>query len=146
MMRTVRAATATAAAALFVGLAGAGSASAEPQGTWLPDADLFCGQAQPLGSTEWVWTPGGESLWLRTGPLAGHYVILSDAHYLMPGLQTEPPASYDGLPQVGSLVRGQKTGLAEDAITCQFVSRWDLPGDTDDFSVVGPVTMTRVSG
>jgi hypothetical protein len=145
MMRTVRAAAAAAAAALFVGLAGAGSASAEPQRIWLPDADLVCG-AETFTTGQWVWTPGAESLWINTGPLAGHYVMLTDAHYLMPGLQAEPPASYDGLMPVGSAVRGSKAGLAGDAISCDFVSRWDLPGDEDDFSVVGPITMVRVSG
>ena len=146
MMRTVRAAAAAAAAALFVGLAGAGSASAEPPRAWLPDADLFCPGADTLSTSEWVWTPGAESLWINTGPLAGHYVMLSDAHYLAPGLLTEPPASYDELMPVGSTVRGEKTGLAAGAITCQFVSRWQMPDAADDFSVVGPITMVRVSG
>ena len=132
------------AAAILVSLAGAGAASAEPQRMWLPDADLFC-QADTLGPEEWVGVPGSDTLWIRTGPLAGHYVILADSHYLMPGLEDEPPSSYVGLPQVGSLVRGQKAGLAQDAITCDFVSRWDFPGDADDFSVVGPMTVVRVS-
>lgn len=142
-MKTTRA-VAVSAAALIFGLAGAAAASAEPQRTWLPDADLVC-ETDTLTGSEWVWTPGAESLWIGSGPLAGHYVMLSDAHYLMLGLQAEPPASYDGLLPVGSAVRGSKTGLAGDAITCHFVSRWDLPGDGDDFSVVGPITMVRVS-
>ena len=89
--------------------------------------------------------PGSDSPWIRTGPLAGHYVIVADSHYVMPGLQYAPPESYTGLEQVGNLVRGNKTGLAGDAITCHFVSRWDLPGDAEDASVVGPITMVRVS-
>lgn len=89
--------------------------------------------------------PGSDSLWIKGGPPAGHYVILTDSHYLMPGLQNEPPASYTGLDQVGNLVRGQKAGLAEESITCDFVWRWDVPGDEEDFSVVGPLTMVRVS-
>ena len=141
--RTARA-TAMAAAVIFVSLAGAGTASAEPQRTWLPDADLFC-QADTLGTSEWVSVPGSDSLWIKDGPLAGHYVILTDSHYFMPGLHIEPPESYVGLDQVGNLVRGQKVGLAEDSITCDFVSRWDVPGDEEDFSTVGPLTMVRVS-
>lgn len=142
-MRTARTA-AMAAAAVFVSLAGAGAASAEPQRTWLPDADLVC-ETDTLGTGEWVSVPGSDSLWITDGPLTGHYVILADSHYFMPGLQDEPPESYVGLPQVGDLVRGKKSGLAEDALTCDFVSRWDLPADADDFSIVGPVTMVRVS-
>lgn len=142
-MRTARA-TALAAGAIFVSLAGAGAASAEPQRTWLPDADLFC-QSDTLGTSEWVSVPGSDSLWIKDGPLAGHYVILADSHYFMPGLQHEPPESYVGLEQVGNLVRGQKAGLAAAALTCDFVSRWDVAGDEEDFSIVGPVTMVRVS-
>lgn len=142
-MRTARATVVAAAAAMFVTLAGAGAASAQPQRTWLPDADLFC-QADSLGTDEWVGVPGADSLWIKQGPLAGHYVILADSHYFMPGLQYEAPESYVGLEQVGTLVRGKKTGLAPDAITCDFVSRWDFPGDEEDFSIVGPVTMVRV--
>ena len=121
------------------------SASAEPQRRWLADADLVC-QADTLSTSEWVSVPGSDSLWITDGPLAGHYVILADSHYVMPGLQEEPPESYAGLPQVGSLVRGTKAGLAGDSLTCDFVSRWDAPGEADDFSVVGPLTMVRVSG
>ena len=142
-MKTARA-TAMAAAATLVSLAGAGAASAEPQRTWLPDADLFC-PSDTLGTSEWVSVPGSDSLWIKDGPHAGHYVILTDSHYFMPGLQYEPPETYVGLDQVGNLVRGHKTGLAADSITCHFVSRWDAPGFEDDASIVGPVTMVRVS-
>jgi hypothetical protein len=142
-MRTARA-TAVAAAAMFITLAGASGASAEPQRIWLPDADLFCG-VDTLSTSQWVSKPGSDSLWINEGPLAGHYVILADSHYFMPGLVTDPPETYVGLEQVGSLVRGDKTGLAANAITCDFVSRWDVPGDEEDFSIVGPVTMVRVS-
>lgn len=86
-----------------------------------------------------------DSLWVDDGPLAGHYVLLAFSHYRMTGLQTAPPDSYAGLDQLDNVVRGAKTGLAGNAITCQFVSRWDLPGTADDFSVVGPVTMVKVS-
>jgi hypothetical protein len=142
-MRTARA-TAMAAAAIFVSLAGAGTASAEPQRTWLPDADLFC-PSDTLVTGEWGGLPGSDSMWIKDGPHAGHYVIVTDSHYFMPGLQVAPPESYEGLDQVGYLVRGKKAGLAQDAITCQFVSRWDMSGDEEDFSIVGPVTMVRVS-
>lgn len=60
-------------------------------------------------------------------------------------LVTQRPTSYGALPQVENLVRGAKTGLAAEQITCDFVSRWDLPGEQDDFFIVGPVTMVRVS-
>lgn len=141
-MKTTRVAAVSAAAVLF-GVLGTGVASAQPSPR-LPDADLFC-PGDTLSTMEWVSVPGSDSLWIKDGPLAGHYVILTDSHYLMPGLQYAPPADYEGLDQVGNLVRGNKTGLAGDTITCQFVSRWDLPGVTDDFSVVGPITMAQVS-
>lgn len=142
-MKRTRLAAVSAAAVLF-GMLGAGAASAAPPAPWLPDADLFC-PGDTLYQGEWVTAPGSDSLWVMDGPLAGHYVLLAFSHYEMDGLQYEPPASYAGLPQVNDVVRGSKTGMAGGAITCQFVSRWDLPGTSDDFSVVGPVTMVWVS-
>lgn len=142
-MKSTRVAAVSAAAVLF-GTLGAGAASAAPPAPWLPDADLFC-PSDTLHQGEWVTRPGSDSLWVTGGPLAGHYVLLAFSHYWMPGLQSEPPASYTGLPQVDDVLRGRKTALAGDAITCHFVSRWDLPGESDDFSIVGPATMVWVS-
>jgi hypothetical protein len=143
-MKRTRVAAVSAAAVLF-GMLGAGVASAAPPSPWLPDADLFCPVADdPLVKVGWVTPPGSDSLWVTTGPLAGHYVLLAFSHYWMDGLQYAPPASYAGLPQLNDEVRGAKTGLTG-PITCHFVSRFDLPGTSDDFSVVGPATMVRVS-
>jgi hypothetical protein len=142
-MKRTRVAAVSAAAVLF-GVLGAGTASAAPPRPWLPDADLFC-PTDTLTQGEWVTAPGSDSLWVADGDMAGHYVLLSFSHYWMDGLQDAPPASYEGLPQLDDVLRGAKTGLAGDAVTCQFVSRWDLPGTADDFSVVGPVTMVWVS-
>ena len=134
---------ATAVAALGV-TAGMGTASAAPS-TWLPDALLFCGSTT-VHPDEWVAVPPSDTFWVTSGPLTGHYVILSDAHYIAPGYLTAPPSSYDGLSQVGSRTWGAKQGLARTAMTCDFVSRWGEPGDPDTFSVVGPITMARVPG
>lgn len=86
--------------------------------------------------------PSG-TLWITTGELAGHYVILSDGHYLMEGYQEAPPASYDGLEPLDSRTWGTKTGFVGQAITCDFVSRWVEKGADGTFSVVGPITIPR---
>lgn len=141
-----RAATAAAAAAVLVTLAGAGTASAQPSTNRLPDADMLCPGSDPLNSSQWVSLPGSDTLWLNEGPLAGHYLILSDSHYVVPGLVPADELSTDGLEPVQTLSRGAKTGLADGAITCEFVSHWDFPGTVDDMTVFGPITMVRVNG
>lgn len=124
--------------------AGATAASAAPI-TRLPDADLYCPTAT-LGSDEWVALTTG-TLWISTGELAGHYVVLEQTHYYSPGLLTEPPAEYDTAALLGpTQTFGTKAAFVGDSLTCHFVSRWDLPGEDDDFSVVGPVTIAKVSG
>lgn len=131
-------------AASALSLTAAATASGEPS-TWLPDADLVCGDTT-LHPDDWVAVPPSDTLWVRTGPLAGHYVILTDTHYVVPGYQVAPPESYDSLgPAVATRTRGAKQGLAATAMTCDFVSRWGLPDDPDTFSVVGPITIARVS-
>jgi hypothetical protein len=140
---TARAAM-VAVAATALSLAAAAGASAEPS-SWLPNADLVCGTTT-LGPQDWVAVPPSDTLWVRTGPLAGHYVILTDTHYVVPGYVRVPPPSYAGLGDGVTRTWGTKTGLAGKAMTCDFVSRWGAPEDPDTFSVVGPITMVRVSG
>jgi hypothetical protein len=84
-------------------------------------------------------------LWVDAGPLAGHYVILADTHYRVSGLLTEPPPDYSNAVPLGEKTWGDKAGLAQEAIDCQFVSQWDFPGEDQDFTVVGPISMVRVS-
>ena len=121
-----------------------GSASGEPASR-LPNADLVCGSTTLLPD-QWVAVPQSDTVWVRAGALAGHYVILGDTHYVVPGYVEEPPATYDDLEAVDSRTRGAKQGHVGAAITCQFVSRWGEPGDPDTFSVIGPITMARVPG
>lgn len=138
-----RALAVAAALAAAVG-AGATAASAAPI-TRLPDADLFC-PAATMGPTEWV-ALGSGTLWITAGDLAGHYVVLEQTHYFSPGLMEAAPATYEGLQPIIPTERfGRKAALVGDSFTCDFVSRWDLPGEGDDFSVFGPVTIAKVSG
>ena len=130
-------------AAGVVGLGSAGGASAEPT-TWLPDALLFCGDVT-VGADQWVALPPSDTLWITDGPLAGHYVILTDTHYRVDGYWTAPPPSYAGLEGV-TRVRGVKQGLSGSTMTCDFVSRWGQPGAPGTFSVVGPITVARLPG
>lgn len=122
----------------------AATSSAAPQ-TWLPNADLVCG-GTTMAPEDWVAVPPSGTLWITTGDLTGHYVILSDAHYYMDGYQETPPASYDGLTQLDSRTWGTKTGLEGEAVTCDFVSRWGEMGAEGTFSVVGPITVARTGG
>ena len=140
--RSARAA-AVGVVATVLGLAGTVSASADPV-TRLPDADLVCGNTT-LTSDQWVALPPSGTLWITDTALEGHYVIVSDTHYLVDGeLLTGPPTSYEpyepGLPKT----RGAKVGLG-DPMTCDFVSRWEIPG-MPVFSVVGPITIARLPG
>jgi hypothetical protein len=130
--------------ATALGVAGAAGATAAPR-TWLPDAVLVCGTTT-VGIDDWVAVPPADTLWVRTGPLAGHYVILTDTHYRVDGYLDVPPASYDGLGPGATRTWGTKQDLTGAAITCDFLSRWGERGDPQAFSVVGPITMVRVSG
>lgn len=140
-------ATALAVVGLAAALgAGAGTASAEPNVMVLPDATLYCGSTV-VEPGQWVFH-NGPTLWITSGPLTGHYVWLASAHYLQAGLMVHAPTGHDyatALP-LGSDTFGLKTGIRGNAIECQFVSRWDLPGEENDFTVFGPLTMARVSG
>ena len=129
-------------AAAVLGLACAVPASADPA-TRLPDADLVCGETT-LDSSQWVALPPSGSLWILDTELAGHYVIVSDIHYMVEGeLVAIPPESYEGLGQGVPKSRGAKAGL--ETLTCDFVSRWKIPGEPV-FSVVGPITIAPVPG
>ncbi len=132
------------AAALALGettsLGTVATASAAPA-TRLPDADLVCGSVT-LHSTDWVALPSSGTLWIKTGTLAGHYVILSDAHYVVPGYLASPPASYDGLMLLDDRSMGTKAGLADAAMSCDFVSRWGTGEEAS--SVVGPIVIAPV--
>ena len=125
-------------------VAASGPASGDPASR-LPNADLVCGSTTLLPD-QWVAVPSADTVWVRTGALAGHYVILSDTHYVVPGYVEKPPSSYDDLVAVDSRTWGAKQGHVGAAITCDFVSRWGEPGDPDTFSVIGPITMARVPG
>lgn len=120
------------------------TASGAPR-SWLPDAELVC-DGTTVTTDQWVAIPPSDTLWIQEGPMAGHYVILSSTHYWMDGYVETPPASYEGLPMLESRTHGQKTGLAEGSMTCDFISRWGPQGDPDTFSVVGLLTIAKVSG
>jgi hypothetical protein len=127
--------------ATVLGLAGAVSASADPV-TRLLDADLVCGEVT-LESSQWVALPPSGTLWIKDSALAGHYVIVSDTHYVVPGYAQGPPSTYEGLEPVDTRFYGAKVGL--DTMDCHFVSRWQIPGEPV-FSVVGPITIARLPG
>jgi hypothetical protein len=137
--------TAGLAAALVMGatmsVVTAATSSAAPR-TWLPDADLVCGNLT-LGPADWVAVPPSGTLWIQTGELAGHYVILSSAHYLMEGYQEAPPTSYNGLEPLDSRTWGTKAGFTGQTLACDFVSRWGEKGADGTYSVVGPITIAR---
>jgi hypothetical protein len=132
-----------AVAASVLSVAAATSASAAPSPR-LPNADLFC-PGSTLTQGQWASVPGSDSLWIFTGPLAGHYVIVTDTHYLVEGYQEKPPTSYDPKTMVDTKTWGAKTGLT-DPVRCDFVSRWGEKGDPETVSVIGPIAMVRVSG
>lgn len=133
---------ATAAAVLALAMWGAGAAASAAPETRLPDATLYCGDVV-LGPDDWaVKTPS--TIWIGAGPLAGHYVTLAYAHYRAPGQVTTRPESYEGLEPLDSKVFGTKQGLVAGSMTCDLVSRWDVA--PAPFSIVGWVTLTRVSG
>ncbi|HET9443085.1 MAG TPA: hypothetical protein VFO65_07160 [Acidimicrobiales bacterium] len=120
-----------------------GLAGATPV-TRLPDADLYCPGSSPV-TGDWVWSAPA-TIWITAGDLAGHYQVLQASHYLAPGLLSAPPESLEGLLYLADydLDFGTKAGMVDRAVTCTFVSRWDLPGTADDFTAVGPVTLARV--
>ncbi|MGC5585012.1 hypothetical protein [Ornithinimicrobium sp. W1665] len=144
-MRSTRvraSAAAVGAAAMLLTVGVAGAASGAPS-TWLPDAEIWC-----EGATEgsrWVAIPPADSLWIEDGPYAGHYVILTSAHYFAPGYVEEPSEDLyveDELLEARTI--GTKKGLEARAVSCDFVSRFTTPEGT--FSVVGPLRIAKVSG
>lgn len=131
------------ATALILGatmsVATAATSSSAPQ-TWLPNADLVCG-GTTFTTDQWVAVPPSGTLWINTGELAGHYVMVTRVHYFMPGYQEAPPASYDGLQLVDDRTWGTKSGFAGEKISCDVVSRWGEPGAEGTYSIVGPITI-----
>ncbi|GAA6527992.1 hypothetical protein [Intrasporangium sp. DVR] len=138
-----RAMAVAAVVAATVGASAAG-ASGAPR-TRLPDATLFCGSVT-VAADAWV-ALGSGTLWITSGDLAGHYVVLEQTHYYAEGLLQEPPESYEALmPLIPTETFGKKTGL-ETTQSCDFVSRWEDPSAPGTgFSIVGPVTIAKVSG
>ena len=137
-------ATALAAVALAAAMgAGASSASAAPH-TWLPNFTLYCdtGTASP---EETVVIPVADSLWVTSGALAGHYVILDESHYVYNGHFEGRPSSedYNRLNPAGPpRTFGVKAGPDARALSCDFVSYW---ADSDT-SIIGPMTIAKVPG
>lgn len=81
-------------------------------------------------------------LFITAGDMSGHYVIQDVTGHGVPGLvQTaDVPEDYDSYPVVLQWERGLKTG--HETETCLVVSRFAPM----DFTVIGPVTLTRLSG
>lgn len=132
--------------AAALGMAAATAASGAPA-TWLPNATLTCG-GSTLEPSEWVAVPPSDSLWILTGDLAGHYVILSDSHYVATTEEAALQAAatgYSGLAPVDTRQWGKKTGLAGTEFTCDFVSQWGDGGEGTQW-IVGPVTIARAPG
>lgn len=83
------------------------------------------------------------TIWIKSGELAGHYVILSEVHYFYPGALRQRPTE-DMYTQPASLPKtfGAKAALQSGAISCDFVSYWE----GRDKSIIGPITIAKVSG
>ncbi|KGN43129.1 hypothetical protein [Knoellia aerolata] len=132
--------------AATLGIGAAASASGAPD-TWLPNATLTCGSTT-LAPSDWVAVPPSDSLWILTGDLAGHYVILRDAHYLATTAEQAaqaPATDYAGLPELETRSWGTKAGLTGSAFTCDFSSQWGDGGEGTEW-IVGPVTIARAPG
>lgn len=145
MRRTIRRAALAGAATAF-SLAAATTAAGAPT-TWLPNATLTC-DGVTFAPDEWVAVPPSDSLWITSGDLAGHYVILEDTHYM--ALTPEEAAraatgDYSGLPQIETRKWGKKTGLTGPAFTCDIFSQWGDGGE-GTFWVVGTATIARAPG
>lgn len=136
----VRGATTAVGVAALLTATMVASAGAAPQRVWLPSADLVCGETT-VGPAEWTHNPSSGVLFVTSGEMAGHYVIQEVETYATPGHLTEVPESYDGMMPALMWTHGKKTGL--DTITCTVLSRLGPPGG--EFTVVGPVTLARVS-
>jgi hypothetical protein len=112
--------------------------------SWLPDADLYCEQEGVLAAVgEWVGNPSAGTLWIAGGDFAGHYVTVRSAHYYAPGLAYEPFDDVAGLYPLGERSFGKKAGLG-DRVHCQVVSRFDLDGYEDDFTIIAPLELANL--
>jgi hypothetical protein len=115
-----------------------GVASAEPA-PGLPDADLFCGPGYADQVESFVARPPAASLWIDGPTYGGHYAILDEIHYEVPGLVYQPVLDPSTLPLLLPLKSyGQKAGL--DTIRCEVVSRFAA----SDFTVISPLTLVAV--
>lgn len=140
------------AAVAACGLALAGSAlvpaapaAAEPA-QFLPDADIYCQSTDGwTHATSFVARPPGTSLWIDGSAFGGHYTILEETHYIVPGELLDDPVDDPGSLQLVSptLTFGKKaSGLP--TVSCQVVSRWRTPDG--DYTIIAPMTLVRVSG
>jgi hypothetical protein len=121
------------------------------QQEWLPDADLFCqvdGAFVDVGA--WIGNPKGGTLWVAEGPFAGHYLMVTTAHFFAPavlGAEPLPDEELAMLFPLGERTFGGKAGL-DVRVTCQVVSRFDLDPagevDPDDFTVYAPMVLAKV--
>jgi hypothetical protein len=123
------------------------------QQNWLPDADLFCqddGDFVDVGV--WTGNPNAGTLWVAEGPFAGHYLLVTTAHFGASGVLGTEPLSDEELAMLhplGERTFGRKAGLDE-RVTCQVVSRFDrdLDGevdlDPDDFTIYAPMVLAKV--
>jgi hypothetical protein len=117
---------------------------------WLPDADLFCqheGDFVAVG--DWVGNPSAGTLWVAEGPFAGHYLIVTSAHYYAPEVLGQVAVSDEELAMLyplGERTFGRKVGR-DQRVACQVVSRFAGPDDEsheDDFTVYAPLVLARV--
>jgi hypothetical protein len=109
---------------------------------WLPDADLFCqheGDFVDVG--DWVGNPSAGTLWVAEGPFAGHYLIVTSAHFGAPGLGEMPLTDEElaMLYPLGERTFGRKVGR-DQRVACQVVSRFEMY----DFTVYAPLVLARV--
>ena len=115
-----------------------GVASAEPA-PGLPDADLFCGPGYADRVESFVARPPAASLWVDGQAYGGHYAIVDEIHYEVPGLVYQPVLDPSTLPLLLPLKSyGQKTDLG--TIRCEVVSRFA----GSDFTVISPLTLAPV--
>ncbi|MFC5041619.1 hypothetical protein [Ornithinimicrobium kibberense] len=101
----------------------------------------MCGSTV-VTADQWVHNPSSSVLFITAGDLAGHYVIKDVTGYLVPGLipAAEIPADYAAYPLALQWDRGRKEGLETE--TCLVVSRFAHM----DATIIGPVSLTKVSG
>jgi hypothetical protein len=107
----------------------------------LPDADLFCGTAYADKVAAFIALPSASSQWIDDPVYGGHYIVLTVAHYLAPGLLTGPVADLSALQLLETKTYGTRDGLTDGQIVqCQVVSRFA----PSDITVIAPITMARV--